>query len=317
MRTLIKFLLFLAVIVVQSCSNNDDNDCSSVLCAQPDAILDFQIVNIETEENIAGTIISGDAIEVINTSSGAETEYEFITENNSNILRIFFSESSDYSIIYGDEEIFTLSVDAERQTEGCCSTTMINDLSIEGAEFEFEEETGIYTIKKDIRSHLITGESLENYHAFFENSKLQIEPEEESHVNTESLEIDVVAGEKLVFKLLTYDDPEETVADDEITRIVYFEIDPGATEFTLNPDNFEDANAIIGLLSSASFIKPIETGEITGTKISDDEWKVEVKAAVGEEGETFGIKIEEDEKSFTRSTYEDVWMPIYLTHVFR
>lgn len=316
MKTFNKIILILTVIVIQSCSNNDDNDCSTVLCAQPVATLDFQIVDIETGENIAGTVIPGEAIEVTNTSSETEAEYEFLTENNINILRIFISESSDYSISYGNEEIFTLSVDAERQTEGCCSTTMINDLNIEAAEFELEAETGIYVIKKEIRSHIVTGESLENYHAFFENSQLKLEAEDESHVNTESLKLDVIPGDKIVFKLLTYDDPEETVADDEVTKIVYFEIDPEVTEFTLNPDNFEAANAVIGVVTNSSYIKPIESGEIIGAKISDNEWQVEINVAAGEESESFYLQIQESKRGYNRSTYEDVWMPIYRTHIF-
>lgn len=314
MKTFFKSFLFLAVIVIQSCSNNDDNDCSAVSCATPDAILDFQIVDSETGENITESIISGNALEVINNTSGTEPNYEFIVEED--ILRIYISSNVDYTIIFGDEEVFSLMTDAERNTEGCCSSTTINDLNIVGAEFERNEENGIYLIEKEIRSHFINEESLENYQAFFENSKLQIEPEEEGHVNTESLDIDVIAGEKLVFKLLTYDDPEETVADDEITKIVYFEIEPEVTEFTLDPNNFQEANAVIGLSSSTSFIKPIENGEISGTKISDEEWQVEIKASVGEEGESFFIMVEESTKVFNRSTYEDVWMPIYTTHVF-
>ncbi|MCH4822664.1 hypothetical protein ML462_05710 [Gramella lutea] len=314
MKTFFKHLLFLAVIVVQSCSSNDDPDCSAVSCDSSFAILDFQIVDSETGENITESIISGYALEVINNTSDAEPNYDFIVEED--ILRIYISNDVDYTVMYGDEEVFSFTADAERNTGGCCASTTVTDLKIVGAKFERNDDKGIYLIKKEIRSHFITGESLENYQAFFENSMLQMEAEEEGHVNTESLEIDVVAGEKLVFKLLTYDDPEETIADDEITKIVYFEIDPEATEFTLDPDNFEEANAVIGLSASTSFIKPIENGEISGTKISNEEWQVEIKASVGEEGDSFFIKVEESKKVFNRSTYEDVWMPIYRTHVF-
>ena len=194
--------------------------------AEGSALLEFKIVNIETGENIAGTIISGPAIDVINTSSDSEVNYDFITENDLNILRISIANSSEYSIQYGEEEIFKLSVDAEMITEDCCSSTKINEVNISGANFEIQEETGIYIIQKSIRPHLTSGESLNNYHAFFENSKLQIEPDENTDSENEFLKIDVLEGEKLVFKLLQYQDPNETVADDELTKIVYFEIDP-------------------------------------------------------------------------------------------
>ncbi|MCB7481709.1 hypothetical protein [Christiangramia sediminis] len=316
MKTILKYLFLFTVISIQSCSDDDDSDCSARLCAEGSALLEFKIVDIETGENIAGSIISGPEIEVTNTSSGAEVNYDFITENDLNILRIRTANSSEYSIQYGEEEIFKLSIDAEMITEGCCSSTKINELSISGADFEIEEETGIYIIKKSIRPHLTSGESLDNYHAFFENSKLQIEPDENADSYNELLKIDVLGGEKLVFKLLQYQNPNEMVADDEVTKIVYFEIDPADTEFTLNPDNFDEAKAVIGSSASVSYIKYITEGEITGTKISDEEWQIAVNVSAGDEEEQFNTTVEESKTSFTKSIYEDVWMPIFQTHVF-
>lgn len=69
----------------------------------------------------------------------------------------------------------------------------------------------------------------ENYHSFFENSKLILSPAEMS----QGLDLEVATGDKLVFKFLKYEDPEEIIADDEQTTIVYFEVGAGATEFKL------------------------------------------------------------------------------------
>lgn len=320
MRTLIKFLLFLAVIVVQSCSNNDDNDCSDVLCNSGPAVFEFKIVDIETGENIIGKIISGQGIEVTNALSTSDPDYSIITENDRNILRISTFNPSDFTIThsyyYTNEEIFKFSVDTEQRTEDCCFSVQINDVIIEGADYELDEETGIYIIKKSIRSSVGASESLENYHAFFENSELEITPFANSYFNSNLKDIDVVQGDKLVFKLLTHDEGSEQVADDELTKIVYFEVDPEATEFTLNTDNFEEANALIGFSASDKIIRRVTKGEITGTKISDNEWEVEVDVASGEEDESPFIEMQEPKQSYNKSTYEDVWEPIYGTHIF-
>ncbi|MGB3774475.1 MAG: hypothetical protein WA951_04395, partial [Leeuwenhoekiella sp.] len=80
------------------------------------------------------------------------------------------------------------------------------------------------------------------YHqVFFENSKLVISPDR----FPEQLKLDVVTGDKLVFKFLRYEDPSSQLIDDENIAIVYFEIDSNATEFKLDKNNFNNANALI------------------------------------------------------------------------
>ena len=48
----------------------------------------------------------------------------------------------------------------------------------------------------------------------------------------------------------------------------------------MNPDNFDEANAVIGSSASVSYIKYITDGEITGTKISDEEWQVTINVSM-------------------------------------
>lgn len=149
MKTISKIILLFALILTQSCSDDDDNqDCSTALCAQPVAILDFQIVDMDTGENLLGTVLSTEDIEITNTASDTEPEFMFYTEDDINFLRIFISENSDYSISHNDDDIFSLFVEAERIEEGCCAETIITELSIEGAEFERNNENGFYLIKK-------------------------------------------------------------------------------------------------------------------------------------------------------------------------
>lgn len=313
MKKLLKYFLFLSVLVIQSCEK--DVNCAATSCESGNAVLEFKIVDSNT-----GEAISYDQrhVDVVKTSEGTDADFNFITENDVDILRInVLYTSAEYSILYGDEEIFTLSVSAKKVTEGCCSSTVLSDLNIEGADFEVEEDTGIYLIKKSKRYNLTTEEYPQNYHAFFENSKLRIRPDRNARAEYELLDIDVLEGEKLVFKLLTYSEGGPEI-DDEETYIVYFEIDQEATEFTLNSDNFQAANAVIGNSASMRLIKYVTKGEINGKKISDDEWQLDVNVSADEIAGKYMMELEEpDGKTYNRSTYIDVWMPIYQTHYFK
>lgn len=46
-------------------------------------------------------------------------------------------------------ETFTFHVDAVRRNDGCCSFTSYNQITIEGASFELNNQTGIYNIVVD------------------------------------------------------------------------------------------------------------------------------------------------------------------------
>ena len=311
MKSFLKFSVLIFVLILQACATDDDNsDCSATLCAA-NSTLYFQVVDSETGTPVFDDIAAYTSIEVIRTDNDEEANFEIITQDSQKIITISAPEDADFSIQYGDEEIFSLSVNAQTNTENCCPDTVFSSIEIEGAEFVQDQESQIYIIKKPVRSHYITGESAENYQAFFENSELQIDAIPDSN----DLEIDVKTGNKLVFKLLQYEDPIPEVADDETTRIVYFEVDADATEFLINSENFSEYKVVTGLSASIANIKYVEQGEIAGEKINDNEWKISLNtSAVTENG--INIKVDQAETIFVKSTYEDVWMPIYYTHLF-
>ena len=52
----------------------------------------------------------------------------------------------NYKLKVGEIEIFNLILDAEENKENCCSFVQINNLEIENADFEQNQETGIYEV---------------------------------------------------------------------------------------------------------------------------------------------------------------------------
>jgi len=149
-------------------------------------------------------------------------------------------------------------------------------------------------------------DSAENYQTFFDNSKLTLSPTE----LPQRLDLEVTTGNKLVFKFLNFEDPLPDAVDDEQTTIVYFEIDPEATKFKLEGEDFNEANAVIGLGASIRILKKISEGSITGIKISENEWRIDLDvSAIDEETD---IKITATTSAnFTQSAFQGIWMPIY------
>ena len=311
MRSLTTYFLLFSLAFLQSCVTDDDEDCSATICDAGSVDLNFQIIDSNTGENIFDNIASSEGITVVETSNNLDADFQVIEKNEQKTLVIYTFNDADFSVIYADEEIFSVSVEGEAITEGCCPSTAITDLSIEGAEYMYDETNDIHVIERSVRTHFTTDKSLENYHAFFENSRLQIDAIQDSN----DLEMDVKSGNKLVFKLLQYEDPIPEAVDDEITRIIYFEVDANANKFLINSDNFSEYKVVTGISGSIANITVVEQGEIVGEKLNDNEWKISLNtSAVTETG--ININVDQTETIFTKSTYEDVWMPIYYTHLF-
>ena len=245
MRYLTTYFLLFSLAFLQSCGTDDNEDCSATICDAGSADLNFQIIDSNTGENIFDNIASSEGITVVETSNNLDADFQVIEKNEQKTLVIYTFNDADFSVMYADEEIFSVSVQGEAITEGCCPSTAITDLSIEGAEYMYDETNDIHVIERSVRPHLTTDESLENYHAFFENSRLQIDAIQDSN----DLEMDVKTGNKLVFKLLQYEDPIPEAVDDEITRIIYFEVDANANKFLINSDNFLSITALPAIIT--------------------------------------------------------------------
>ena len=145
-----KIFLFLSLIALSLSSCTDDDNCEE--CFTPPITFAFNLVDEETEENVFG---SGEydesqllVFDMLNDD--AERDFEFITENN--VGYIIFTdigeetETVNLQIRLGGNDIFTLYADAERKDDGCCTLTQYNEVKLEGATYEFNNQTGVYTI---------------------------------------------------------------------------------------------------------------------------------------------------------------------------
>jgi hypothetical protein len=77
-------------------------------------------------------------------------DFNFISENDYNVLNIgdigWETESVEYLIEVNDAVSFSLLVDAERKNDECCYFTNINSTKIYWAEFERDENSGLFRI---------------------------------------------------------------------------------------------------------------------------------------------------------------------------
>ena len=142
---LILSLLFVSLIV--ACDKN--KDCG--LCMTPPSPFYFEIVDKDTRENIFTSEQADPAdISLTNTSDESSQEYDFISENQVNIIMInsigWKTETIEATLKIGETEVFTLLVEAERKSDECCNWTEYHNVEISNADFSYNSSLGIYTI---------------------------------------------------------------------------------------------------------------------------------------------------------------------------
>ncbi|CAM4279393.1 hypothetical protein [Zobellia nedashkovskayae] len=144
-----KVLALLFLLFTQSCKNDD---CETIACFTPPTPFEFELVDITSGENVFtnGTFSSSD-IKVIDVADESAIDFFFIAENDYNILQIntvgWETEIVTYSIQIASEPVFELYVDAERKSNTCCASTEYKEVRIDNADFELDEDTGIYKIR--------------------------------------------------------------------------------------------------------------------------------------------------------------------------
>jgi hypothetical protein len=141
---LIAFVTF--VMIFNSC-----DECEDKACFTPPNGFTFELVDKTTMENLfTNETFNSNEISVTNLADNSNLEFDFIDENNVNLIQLnsigWESEKVDVLINVSGIDILNLIVDAERTSEDCCEFTRYNDIRIENAEFELNEENGIYTI---------------------------------------------------------------------------------------------------------------------------------------------------------------------------
>ncbi|MGB2761722.1 MAG: hypothetical protein WBC58_17305 [Maribacter stanieri] len=146
MKKSILIALVTLVMILQSCDDCEDKDCFT-----PPNGFTFELVHKLTKENLfTNETFNSNEISVTNLIDNSNLEFDFIDENNLNLIQLssigWESEKVDVLINVSGIDILNLIVDAERTSEDCCEFTRYNDIRIENAEFELNEENGIYTI---------------------------------------------------------------------------------------------------------------------------------------------------------------------------
>ncbi len=148
MKKTLKLVALVVLLFTQAC---DNNDCEGLLCFTPPIGFAFELVDKESGENLfTNGSYDSDDIEVLNTVDNSKREFSFISENDINIIRIgsigWDSEIADVVLKVGDAIILNLYVDSERVSENCCNFSKYNEIRIDNAEYELDQQSGIYTI---------------------------------------------------------------------------------------------------------------------------------------------------------------------------
>ena len=148
MKKVVKVVALIALLFTQAC---DNNDCEGQLCFTPPIGFYFELVDKESGENLfTNGTYNPDDIEVLNVLDNSKKEFSFISEDDINIIQIgsigWDSEIEEVILKVGDEIILNLYVDSERVSENCCSFSRYNEIRIDNAEYELDQQSGIYTI---------------------------------------------------------------------------------------------------------------------------------------------------------------------------
>jgi len=149
LKRVLKLFGLLLLVFAQGCKSDD---CEDVLCFTPPINFVFDIVDKETGENLfTNGTYSAEQIEVLNVDDASKREFDFIAENGVNLVRIgsigWESEIADVILKIAGEDILNLYVDTERVVgENCCNFSKYNNIRIDNADYDLNNQTGIYTI---------------------------------------------------------------------------------------------------------------------------------------------------------------------------
>jgi len=188
-------LIILTILILISCKKNG---CDDLDCFTPPQEFNFEIVNKDTGENLfTKGIYSMNQITILDFETGNPVEFNFINENNLNIIQLnnigWKTENLHYLINIGDVIVFSFLIEAERVIENCCSFTKINNLEIKNVDYEIDNINGIYKILVDNSSVVTTKFS---YSVYF----------------------DALAGNEFIYSLEYNIDSENKVLSEKFTR---------------------------------------------------------------------------------------------------
>ncbi len=148
MKKALKLTAIFTLLLIQAC---DNNDCEGLLCFTPPRLFAFELVDKESGENLfTNGSYDADDIEFVNTNDNSRREFSFISENELNIIQIgsigWENQIEDVVLKVGDKTILNLYVDSERVSENCCNFSKYNEIRIDDAEYELNQQSGVYTV---------------------------------------------------------------------------------------------------------------------------------------------------------------------------
>ncbi len=137
-------LLLFVLVILHSCKK----DPPSYECFTGPAPLRFALIDKVSGQNLLtnGTLYTSD-VKLINLSDNSIAPFPFTNDRSLVFIRTigWKTEIVNYRLEILGEAICTLYVDSERIHDRC-AYTKYNEIKLEGCEFEYDEQTGIYNI---------------------------------------------------------------------------------------------------------------------------------------------------------------------------
>lgn len=141
-------VLILTLALFVSCNVNR----CDYYCDSGPIILKFEIVDKESGENLfTNGTYSSENLQVIDLNNNDNlVQFEFISENNLNQLLLgpfgFEVQEAKYAVLIHSETIFSIALKTIEEKDTCCSTILLDEFSLNGAEFTQDEATGVYKV---------------------------------------------------------------------------------------------------------------------------------------------------------------------------
>lgn len=140
--------MFITAFTFNSCNiDKCDYDCSTGPLS-----LNFELLDKVTGENLfTNTTFNPADIKVFDLdNNNSLVQFTFYAENDRNTIGLgpfgWGTNIANYLLKVGETTIFALHVDAEKVDGECCSNVVLNELTLEGADFSQNMENGVYEV---------------------------------------------------------------------------------------------------------------------------------------------------------------------------
>ena len=131
------FLLFIALL--SSCSFFGMENCDDIACFTPPNPIYFQLYSNQSDF-IASDTFQLSKLKVSPLSSAERLTLDTLVIDGNYYLgaeEIGWQQGlHNYEFMYGVEDLFTFSIDANQTSEDCCAYTEYNEILITGADYE-------------------------------------------------------------------------------------------------------------------------------------------------------------------------------------